>query len=57
MLGFLVNAVLFMLIGLQLPMIVDGLAGRPWQEPVGYAALVAAAVIGARFRGCSPSPT
>jgi CPA1 family monovalent cation:H+ antiporter len=48
-LGFLVNAVLFMLIGLQLPMIVDGLAGRPWQEPVGYAALVAAAVIGARF--------
>ena len=48
-LGFLVNAVLFMLIGLQLPVIVDGLAGRPWQEPVGYAALVAAAVIAARF--------
>jgi monovalent cation/hydrogen antiporter len=48
-LGFLVNAVLFMLIGLQLPVIVDGLAGRPWLEPVGYAALVVAAVIGTRF--------
>jgi Na+/H+ antiporter len=48
-LGFLVNAVLFMLIGLQLPVIVDGLAGRPWQEPVGYAALVAAVVIATRF--------
>jgi Na+/H+ antiporter len=48
-LGFLVNAVLFMLIGLQLPVIVDGLAGRPWLEPVGYAALVVATVIGTRF--------
>src|SRR5215207_3901794 len=48
-LGFLVNAVLFMLIGLQLPVVVDGLAGRPWLEPVGYAALVVAAVIGTRF--------
>jgi Na+/H+ antiporter len=48
-LGFLVNAVLFMLIGLQLPVIVDGLADRPWLEPVGYAALVAATVIATRF--------
>jgi monovalent cation/hydrogen antiporter len=48
-LGFLVNAVLFMLIGLQLPVIVDGLAGRPMLEPVGYAALVVAAVIATRF--------
>jgi monovalent cation/hydrogen antiporter len=48
-LTFLINAVLFMLIGLQLPAIVDGLAGVPWQEPVGYAALVVAAVIGTRF--------
>jgi CPA1 family monovalent cation:H+ antiporter len=46
---FLVNAVLFMLIGLQLPLVVDGLSGLPWQEPVGYAALVAAAVIATRF--------
>jgi CPA1 family monovalent cation:H+ antiporter len=48
-LSFLVNAALFMLIGLQLPVIVDGLAGRPWLEPVGYAAMVAAAVIATRF--------
>lgn len=48
-LGFLVNAVLFMLIGLQLPLVVDGLGGLPWQEPVGYAALVAAVVIATRF--------
>lgn len=48
-LGFLVNAVLFMLIGLQLPVIVDGLAGRPMLEPVGYAAMVVAAVIATRF--------
>jgi Na+/H+ antiporter len=48
-LGFLVNAVLFMLIGLQLPLVVEGLGGLPWQEPVGYAALVAAAVIATRF--------
>jgi monovalent cation/hydrogen antiporter len=48
-LSFLVNAVLFMLIGLQLPLVVDGLSGLPWQEPVGYAALVAAAVIATRF--------
>jgi monovalent cation/hydrogen antiporter len=48
-LTFLINAVLFMLIGLQLPAIVDGLSGEPWQEPVGYAALVAAAVVGTRY--------
>jgi monovalent cation/hydrogen antiporter len=48
-LTFLINAVLFVLIGLQLPVIVDGLAGLPWQEPVGYAALVVAAVIGTRY--------
>jgi monovalent cation/hydrogen antiporter len=48
-LGFLVNAVLFVLIGLQLPVIVDGLADHPWLEPVGYAALVVATVIATRF--------
>jgi Na+/H+ antiporter len=48
-LTFLINAALFMLIGLQLPSIVDGLAGVPWQEPIGYAAIVLAAVIGTRF--------
>ena len=37
-LTFLLNATLFILIGLQLPTIVDGLAGRPASEVVGYAA-------------------
>jgi len=48
-LTFLLNATLFILIGLQLPTIVDGLAGRSAGEVVGYAALVCAAVIALRF--------
>ena len=48
-LTFLLNAALFILIGLQLPTIVDGLAGLPASEVVGYAAAVCAAVIGVRF--------
>ena len=46
---FLLNATLFILIGLQLPVIVDGLEGAPASEVVGYAALVCAVVIGMRF--------
>jgi Na+/H+ antiporter len=46
---FLLNATLFVLIGLQLPLVLDGLEGRPALEPVGYAAMIAAAVILARF--------
>jgi Na+/H+ antiporter len=48
-LTFLLNATLFILIGLQLPVIVDGLEGRGAGELVGYSALVAATVIAARF--------
>ena len=48
-LTFLLNAALFILIGLQLPTIVDGLSGRPAGEVVGYAAAVCAAVILVRF--------
>ena len=48
-LAFLLNAALFILIGLQLPAIVDGLAGRPAGEVIGYAAAVCAAVIVVRF--------
>jgi CPA1 family monovalent cation:H+ antiporter len=48
-LTFLLNATLFILIGLQLPVIVDGLSGRPAGEVVGYAAAVCAAVIAMRF--------
>jgi monovalent cation/hydrogen antiporter len=48
---FLLNATLFVLIGLQLPVIVDGLraSGVDAGEAVGYAALVAATVVGTRF--------
>ena len=46
---FLLNAVLFILIGLQLPVVVDGLEGRGAVEVIGYAALVCATVIGVRF--------
>jgi Na+/H+ antiporter len=48
-LTFLLNAALFILIGLQLPVIVDGLAGTPRDEVLGYAAAVCATVIGVRF--------
>ena len=48
-LTFLLNATLFILIGLQLPVIVDGLEGEPMGQVVGYAALICAVVIGARF--------
>jgi monovalent cation/hydrogen antiporter len=48
-LAFLINAALFILIGLQLPSIVDGLSGRPAGQVVGYAAAVCGAVIATRF--------
>jgi CPA1 family monovalent cation:H+ antiporter len=48
-LAFLLNAALFVLIGLQLPAIVDGLRGRPAGQVIGYAAAVCAAVVAVRF--------
>jgi CPA1 family monovalent cation:H+ antiporter len=48
-LTFLLNATLFILIGVQLPTIVDGLAGRSAGEVVGYAAIVCGAVIALRY--------
>jgi CPA1 family monovalent cation:H+ antiporter len=48
-LTFLLNAVLIILIGLQLPSIVDGLSGEPTGQVVGYAALICAVVIAMRF--------
>ena len=46
---FLMNALLFGLVGLQLPVIVDALGGSSRASLVGYAAAVTAVVIGARF--------
>ena len=48
-LTFLLNATLFILIGLQLPVIVDGLDTYGFGEAVGYSALVCATVIATRF--------
>jgi monovalent cation/hydrogen antiporter len=48
-LTFLLNATLFVLIGLQLPVVLDELAGRTVSELVADAALVCVVVIGARF--------
>ena len=46
---FLLNATLFILIGLQLPVITEGLDAYTTGELFGYSALVCATVIGARF--------
>jgi monovalent cation/hydrogen antiporter len=48
-LTFLLNATLFILIGLQLPTIVEGLASRSAGEVVGYAAIVCFAVVALRY--------
>jgi CPA1 family monovalent cation:H+ antiporter len=46
---FLLNATLFVLIGLQLPQILDGLTDRSWGELLLYGAAVSGVVIGVRF--------
>jgi len=46
---FLLNAGLFALIGLQLPVILDGLSGYSWGTLIGYALLVGTTVVAARF--------
>jgi len=46
---FLLNAFLFVLIGLQLPGVIDGIEGRGAGELAGYAALVGATVIVVRI--------
>ena len=48
-LDFLVNATLFVLIGLQLPMVVDALGGYSTGELAGYAVAVSAVVVGTRL--------
>ena len=46
LLQFLLNAILFVLIGLQLPVVLDGARGhQPWTTLLGYAAAVSAAVV------------
>src|SRR3954449_914096 len=45
----LLNGLLFALVGLQLPTILDALSGRSTGELIGYAALVSGVVVGARI--------
>ena len=52
---FLLNALLFVLIGLQLPVVLDALGDRPALELLGYAALTAATVIVVRFLWVFPA--
>jgi CPA1 family monovalent cation:H+ antiporter len=55
-LTFLLNATLFVFIGLQLPVALDALTEQPLPELVGYAALVSLTVIGARFAWLFTTP-
>jgi CPA1 family monovalent cation:H+ antiporter len=48
-LGFLLNALLFVLIGLQLPQIIDGLSGEPLGSMLMISAAISAVVIGCRL--------
>ena len=48
-LTFLLNALLFVLIGLQLPLILDGLQDEPLGELIGIAAVISAVVIVSRL--------
>ena len=55
-LTFLLNATLFVLIGLQLPVVLDALTGQSCPELIGDAALVCVVVIGARFAWLFTTP-
>jgi monovalent cation/hydrogen antiporter len=55
LLFFVLNALLFALIGLQLPSILDALSHRSTAALVGYGALVTATVIAARFLWIFPA--
>jgi monovalent cation/hydrogen antiporter len=52
---FVLNGVLFILIGLQLPVVVDGLSGESTGELLLYAAVVSAVVIATRFAWVYPA--
>jgi Na+/H+ antiporter len=52
---FVLNAALFVLVGLQLPSVIDGISNLPTSSIVGYAAAVSAAVIVMRFLWVYPA--
>jgi Na+/H+ antiporter len=52
---FVLNAALFVLVGLQLPSVIDGISAMPTGTLVGYAVAVAATVIVIRFAWIFPT--
>ncbi|MGH9211202.1 MAG: Na+/H+ antiporter [Acidimicrobiales bacterium] len=55
-LTFLLNAILFVLIGLQLPVVLDDLTDQTLPELIGYAAAVAGTVVAIRFAWLFTTP-
>ncbi len=49
MIGFVLNGVIFILIGLQLPDVLTTVAGRSWHQMLWFAAIIVLAVIGLRL--------
>ncbi|HVU25058.1 MAG TPA: Na+/H+ antiporter [Opitutus sp.] len=49
MVGFVLNGVIFILIGLQLPEVIDSLSGRPLQEMLRFALIILVPVIALRI--------
>lgn len=54
-LTFVLNGTLFILVGLQLPVVLDGLSGEPAGRLLLYAALISAVVIATRFAWVYPA--
>ena len=52
---FVLNGLVFVLIGLQLPLILEGLAGRPAAQLVGYGLAISLAVVLIRFLWVFPA--
>jgi monovalent cation/hydrogen antiporter len=55
-LTFVLNALLFTLVGLQLRPIIDGISGRSFGTLVGYAAVIGGTVVGVRLLWCYTVP-
>jgi monovalent cation/hydrogen antiporter len=51
---FVANSLLFVLVGLQLPVVVEGLEEYPWSELLGYAAVICLTVILTRLAWVFP---
>ncbi len=48
---FILNAILFLLVGFQLPTVIDSISGHTTGELIAWGALVSGVVIGVRLTG------